>query len=219
MGCKISFSNFAVKSIANFRAPDLLAPGSEHLVKSQLNFGNSGKVQTAGQVRLDDKARMAGHVAQLEELEHLLESTESLSPLTLEMVETALVGLKQKRAEHLSRKEVQARNPNTVAEQDIKSFFPHPEHIAVKGNAPLLVPHPGDNMVPMTDAAIDKQNKLRGLRHEMIMVIACMFSKFSPLMKLVTDEIQNCRPGKEGNQPNEGACHDPSEQHQNLQSS
>ena len=142
-----------------------MAPGSEHLVTSQLNFGSN------------EKSRMAGHVAQLEELENLLESTESLSPLTLEMVESALVGLKEKRAEQLTRKESEARNRSPVAERDIKNFFPHPEQIAVKGNAPLLVPHPGDNMIPMTDAAIDKQNKLRGLRHEMIMVkrFVCMW--------------------------------------------
>ena len=142
-----------------------MAPGSEHLVTSQLNFGTN------------EKARMAGHMAQLEELENLLESTDSLSPLTLEMVESALVGLKEKRAEHLNRRESQARTRNTVAERDIKNFFPHPEQIMVKGNAPLLVPHPGDNMVPMTDAAIDKQNKLRGLRHEMILVRTPVFGK------------------------------------------
>ena len=132
---------------------------------------------------------MAGHMARLEELENLLESTDSLSPLTLEMVESALVGLKEKRAEHLERKESQARNRNTVAEREIKNFFPHPDQIMVKGNAPLLVPHPGDNMVPMTDAAIDKQNKLRGLRHEMILVRAssliCLREKYKNRFKIL----------------------------------
>ena len=68
----------------------------------------------------------------------------------------------------------------------------------MKGRAPLLMPHPGDHMTPMsgndddddnddsdndndvdvdndrmtilTDDAVTKQNKLRTLRHEMIQV-------------------------------------------------
>merc|ERR1712123_175207 len=61
--------------------------------------------------------------------------------------------------------------------RDGKSFFPKPAMIAVKGNAPLLVPHPGDNMTPMTDDAIHKQNKLRGLRTEMKQIRPKYFSK------------------------------------------
>ena len=102
----------------------------------------------------------------LEELEELLESTEVLSPLTLEMVQSALMGLKEKRAEHVARRQVEPRVPL----RDIRSFFPDSKHIMVKGDAPLLVPHPGDNMVPMTDEAIMKQDKLRNLRHEMMLV-------------------------------------------------
>ena len=107
-----------------------------------------------------------GQMEKLEELEELLGSTEVLSPLTLEMVQSALMGLKEKRAEHVARGQVEPRVPL----RDIRSFFPDSKHIMVKGDAPLLVPHPGDNMVPMTDEAIMKQDKLRNLRHEMMLV-------------------------------------------------
>ena len=112
------------------------------------------------------ESQAGGQMAKLQELEHLLESTEVLSPLTLEMVQSALMGLKEKRAEHVARGQVEPRVPV----RDIRSFFPDSKHVMVKGDAPLLVPHPGDNMVPMTDEAIMKQDKLRNLRHEMMLV-------------------------------------------------
>ena len=75
-----------------------------------------------------------------------------------------LVGLKEKRAEQVA---VQGRN---IPERDVRSFFPEAKHISVKGEAPLLMPHPGNNMTPMTDDAIQKQSKLRNLRNEMLTV-------------------------------------------------
>ena len=131
----------------NFRSPDL-APDRLH----------------QGPPR-QQAPRVVSQVAKLRELENLLESTETLSPLTLEMVQTALVGLKEKRAEQVA---VQGRN---IPERDVRSFFPDAKHISVKGEAPLLMPHPGNNMTPMTDDAIQKQSKLRNLRNEMITVI------------------------------------------------
>ena len=51
-----------------------------------------------------------------------------------------------------------------------QTVFPAPGQISVKGKAPLLVPHPGDNMTPMSDQAVTKQARLRGLRREMLQV-------------------------------------------------
>ena len=112
--------------------------------------------------------------------ESLLESTDGLSPLTLEMVQSALIGLKQKKSVQNSQKKMrviqqQQRKPamRTSTQQQLKqprNYFPDLDFISVKGKAPLLMPHPGDHMTPMTDDAVIKQNKLRKLRHEMIQV-------------------------------------------------
>lgn len=154
------------KTPPDFGFHQILAPnlsdGSQHLVSSQLAVGGrEGPPPPLSQ-------GTAAQFTKLLELENLLASTDSLSPLTLEMVESALVGLKEKRAEHVRLAgKSQGRN---MRDRDIRSFFPDLQHISVKGQAPLLMPHPGDNMTPMTDEAIEKQNKLRGLRHEMMAV-------------------------------------------------
>ena len=85
----------------------------------------------------------------------------------------------------------------------------------MKGRAPLLMPHPGDHMTPMsgndddnddsdndndvdvdndrmtilTDDAVTKQNKLRTLRHEMIQVSDNYFQAI--LTFLIPDEEQD----------------------------
>ena len=109
----------------------------------------------------------------------MLETTDSLSPLTLEMVQSALIGLKQKKSVQQSQKKMriiqkqQPRKPvmRPVAQQKTpRDYFPDLDFISVKGRAPLLMPHPGDHMTPMSDDAVIKQNKLRTLRHEMILV-------------------------------------------------
>ena len=114
----------------------------------------------------------------------MLETTDSLSPLTLDMVESALIGLKQKKSAQDSPNmmkmriiQQQQRKPvmrtSSVPQQQNKqprNYFPDLDFISVKGKAPLLMPHPGDHMTPMTDDAVIKQNKLRTLRHEMIQV-------------------------------------------------
>ena len=112
----------------------------------------------------------------------MLEATDSLSPLTLEMVESALIGLKQKKSVENSQKKLRiiqqqqqpARKPvmrSSVQQKQPRNYFPDLDFISVKGRAPLLMPHPGDHMTPMSDDAVTKQNKLRTLRHEMIQVM------------------------------------------------
>ena len=87
--------------------------------------------------------------------EELLETTDSLSPLTLEMVQTALISLKQKKsiAKEQSRRERQrqerlvARGSGGLSDKEIKQvrdYFPSLENINVKGKAPLLLPHRGE---------------------------------------------------------------------------
>ena len=108
----------------------------------------------------------------------MLETTDSLSPLTLEMVQSALIGLKQKKSVENSQKKLriiqqQQRKPvmrPSVQQKQPRNYFPDLDFISVKGRAPLLMPHPGDHMTPMSDDAVIKQNKLRTLRHEMIQV-------------------------------------------------
>ena len=112
--------------------------------------------------------------------ESLLETSDSLSPLTLEMVQSALIGLKQKKSVQNSRKKMRViqqqqrkpamRPPTQKQLKQPRNYFPDLDFISVKGKAPLLMPHPGDHMMPMTDDAVIKQNKLRTLRHEMIQV-------------------------------------------------
>ena len=107
-------------------------------------------------------------------------STDSLSPLTLEMVQSALIGLKQKKSVENNQKKMriiqqqQARKPvmrpSVQQKKQPRNYFPELDFISVKGRAPLLMPHPGDHMTPMSDDAVTKQNKLRTLRHEMIQV-------------------------------------------------
>ena len=108
----------------------------------------------------------------------MLETTDSLSPLALEMVQSALIGLKQKKSVENSQKKLriiqqQQRKPvmrPSVQQKQPRNYFPDLDFISVKGRAPLLMPHPGDHMTPMSDDAVIKQNKLRSLRHEMIQV-------------------------------------------------
>ena len=88
--------------------------------------------------------------------EELLETTDDLSPLTLEMVQTALISLKQKKSiameqsrQLLARQEqLMARGVGRVTDQQLKearNYFPSVEKIAVKGKAPLLLPHQGES--------------------------------------------------------------------------
>jgi len=199
------FDNFGFQQIS---PPNLQQnSGMERVVSSQLQVGGSSFEipQQRNKLKplkphfsqlfppktLEDIHQIEEQMEKLEELEHLLESTDNLSPLTLEMVQTALISLKQRRrvveaaktgfkqgtVTDIMNKNVARITANNHLHQkkmmhnplrDGKSFFPKPEMIAVKGNAPLLVPHPGDNMTPMTDDAVHKQNKLRGLRTEMM---------------------------------------------------
>ena len=99
--------------------------------------------------------------------ESLLDSSEGLSPLTLEMVQTALIGLKQKKSiqQQLQRKQQKRQvrfqqqqqqqqrsaprkpfiKPNKPPQKlkQPRNFFPDIDLISVKGEAPLLLPHPG----------------------------------------------------------------------------
>ena len=90
--------------------------------------------------------------------EDLLETTDILSPLTLEMVETALISLKAKKSIAMERgrrllqrqEELMARGasggqqsqPQHLVKQ-ARNYFPSLDKIAVKGQAPLLMPHQG----------------------------------------------------------------------------
>ena len=129
----------------------------------------------------------------------MLETTESLSPLTLEMVQSALIGLKQKKSVENSQKKLriiqqQQRKPvmrPLVQQKQPRNYFPDLDFISVKGRAPLLMPHPGDHMTPMSDDAVIKQNKLRTLRHEMIQVTAKHSRGFDIKIFDLTDEAQN----------------------------
>ena len=101
-------------------------------------------------------------------IESLLDSSEGLSPLTLEMVQTALIGLKQKKSiqQQLQRKQQKRQvrfqqqqqqqqqrsaprkpfiKPNKPPQKlkQPRNFFPDIDFISVKGEAPLLLPHPG----------------------------------------------------------------------------
>ena len=153
-----------------------------HVVTSQLQVGgSSGDIpQQRNKLKplkphfsqlfppktLEDIHQIEEQMEKLEELEHLLESTDQLSPLTLEMVQTALISLKQKKsvaeaaksgfrqgsvtnivnnnvAKFSANNNIHKMNTMHHPVRDGKSFFPNPEMIAVKGNAPLLMPHPG----------------------------------------------------------------------------
>ena len=131
----------------------------------------------------------------------MLETTDSLSPLTLEMVQSALIGLKQKKSVENSQKKLriiqQQRKPvmrPLVQQKQPRNYFPDLDFISVKGRAPLLMPHPGDHMTPMSDDAVIKQNKLRTLRHEMIQVRGYLAVKQTEDIMLIfylTDEAQD----------------------------
>ena len=95
------------------------------------------------------------------------------------MVQSALIGLKQKKSVQQSQKKmriIQQQQPRkqmmrpAAQQKTPRDYFPDLDFISVKGRAPLLMPHPGDHMTPMSDDAVIKQNKLRTLRHEMIQV-------------------------------------------------
>ena len=89
--------------------------------------------------------------------EDLLETTDILSPLTLEMVETALISLKAKKSIAMERgrrllqrqEELMARGASGGKSQSqhlvkqARNYFPSLDKIAVKGQAPLLMPHQG----------------------------------------------------------------------------
>jgi len=206
------FDNFGFHQIV---APNLKPiSGLEQVVTSQLQVGGGSSAEIPQQRNkpkpqfsqlfppktLEDINQIEQQMHKLEELEHLLETTDNLSPLTLEMVQSALISLKQKKsiAENVKSRFKQGTVTNLVTNnvprfvhnnqfnqkkmlhdplRDGKSFLPDPEMISVKGNAPLLVPHPGNNMTPMSDDAIHKQNKLRGLRKEMMEIRPNTFMK------------------------------------------
>ena len=94
--------------------------------------------------------------------EDLLETTDILSPLTLEMVETALISLKAKKSIAMERgrrllqrqEQLMARGAGAAAAgggggqthdqvKQARNYFPSLDKIAVKGQAPLLMPHQG----------------------------------------------------------------------------
>ena len=108
-------------------------------------------------------------------LERVLETTDNLSPLTLEMVQTALIGLKQKKSIQKNQQQIrnianqkhklkiklvqqhqsqqQPRNSQrsftdnneklATNQKQARNYFPSLDLISVKGQAPLLLPHPG----------------------------------------------------------------------------
>ena len=171
----VGFDNFGFHQIS---APNF-GPNSnlEQVVTSQLQVGgatleipeqrNKNKPQFSQLFppkTREDVQNIEKQMAKLEELEHLLENTDNLSPLTLEMVQSALISLKQKKsiAEASKSKLRKGTVTNIVNNKNVgklglvhkapeevnelrheKSFFPDPKQISVKGNAPLLVPHPG----------------------------------------------------------------------------
>ena len=92
-------------------------------------------------------------------LEDLLETTDILSPLTLEMVQTALISLKAKKSIAMEQgrrllqrqEELMARGAaggggggQTLNQiKQARNYFPSLDKISVKGKAPLLMPHRG----------------------------------------------------------------------------
>ena len=173
------FDNFGFHQIV---APNLKPiSGLEQVVTSQLQVGGGSSAEIPQQRNkpkpqfsqlfppktLEDINQIEQQMHKLEELEHLLETTDNLSPLTLEMVQSALISLKQKKsiAENVKSRFKQGTVTNLVTNnvprfvhntqfnqkkmlhdplRDGKSFLPDPEMISVKGHAPLLVPHPGN---------------------------------------------------------------------------
>ena len=83
--------------------------------------------------------------------EDLLETTDILSPLTLEMVQTALISLKAKKSIAMERgrrllqrqEQLMARGAAAGGVKEARNYFPSLDKISVKGKAPLLMPHQG----------------------------------------------------------------------------
>ena len=91
--------------------------------------------------------------------EDLLETTDILSPLTLEMVQTALISLKAKKSiameqgrrllqrqeELMARGAAEGGGAGQTLNQikQARNYFPSLDKISVKGKAPLLMPHRG----------------------------------------------------------------------------
>jgi len=150
---------------------------SQALRPSQLSARGQGDIQSLRSpskgVLISDSqtVNLQRQMQKLKQLENILTSSDSLSPITLEMVENALIRLNSKKSvgSNLGRA---GKNVVTLGDSmprvDTSKILAEAGKISAKGGSPLLVPNPGGNMTPMSDSAITKQNKLRQLRLEMI---------------------------------------------------